>query len=235
MPTQSTLITIILGASIGALVFAVGLARWVLARPTGTPDMRRISDAIQEGAEAYLARQYKTISVLAVLVAILLAFGYGVLRTSAPGDPVSNRTALAIYITLSFLLGALSSGIAGFMGMWVSIRANIRVAAAATTSLHAALQTALRGGAVSGLFTVAMSLLGVGGSLRFPMLAPAGADAARGQRDSFSSSASASAPRCWRCLCVSAAASTPRPRTSARTWWARSKLEFRRTIRATRR
>ena len=133
MPSQSTLITIILGASIGALVFAVGLARWVLARPTGTPEMRKISDAIQEGAEAYLARQYKTISVLAVLVAALLAVGYGVLRTSAPTDPVSSRTALAIYITLSFLLGALSSGIAGFMGMWVSIRANIRVAAAATT------------------------------------------------------------------------------------------------------
>ncbi len=174
-PSQSTLITIILGASIGALVFAVALAKWVLARPTGTPEMRKISDAIQEGAEAYLARQYKTISVLAVLVAVLLAVGYGLLRTSAPTDPVSDRTALAIYITLSFLLGALSSGIAGFMGMWVSIRANIRVAAAATTSLNAALQTALRGGAVSGLFTVAMSLLGVGGLFAvLSALAPAG-------------------------------------------------------------
>jgi K(+)-stimulated pyrophosphate-energized sodium pump len=174
-PSQSTLITIILGASIGALVFAVALAKWVLARPTGTPEMRKISDAIQEGAEAYLARQYKTISVLAVLVAVLLAVGYGLLRTSAPSDPVGDRTALAIYITLSFLLGALSSGIAGFMGMWVSIRANIRVAAAATTSLNAALQTALRGGAVSGLFTVAMSLLGVGGLFAvLSALAPAG-------------------------------------------------------------
>ncbi len=178
-PSQSTLITIILGASIGALVFAVLLAKWVLARPTGTPEMRKISDAIQEGAEAYLARQYKTISVLAVLVALLLAVGYGVLRKSVPTDPVSSSTALAIYITLSFLLGALSSGIAGFMGMWVSIRANIRVAAAATTSLNAALQTALRGGAVSGLFTVAMSLLGVGGLFAIlSTLAPAGMDAA---------------------------------------------------------
>ena len=174
-PSQSTLITIILGASIGALVFAVGLAKWVLARPTGTPEMRKISDAIQEGAEAYLARQYKTISILAVAVAALLAVGYGVLRKSAPTDPVGSSTALAIYITLSFLLGALSSGIAGFMGMWVSIRANIRVAAAATSSLNAALQTALRGGAVSGLFTVAMSLLGVGGLFAIlSMLAPAG-------------------------------------------------------------
>ena len=118
-PSQSTLITIILGASIGALVFAVLLAKWVLARSTGTPEMRKISDAIQEGAEAYLARQYKTISVLAVAVAALLAVGYGVLRSSAPSAAVNSRTALAIYITISFLLGALSSGIAGFMGMWV--------------------------------------------------------------------------------------------------------------------
>src|SRR5471032_2805600 len=96
-PSQSTLITIILGASVGALVFAVLLAEWVLARPTGTPEMRKISDAIQEGAEAYLARQYKTISVLAVLVALLLAVGYGVLRKSMDTDPVSSSTSLAIY------------------------------------------------------------------------------------------------------------------------------------------
>ncbi len=154
---------IILGASVGALVFAVGLARWVLARSTGTPEMRKISDAIQTGAEAYLARQNKTIAMLAVLVAAVLAIGYGVLRTHVATDPVDDPKVFAIFITLSFLLGALSSGIAGYMGMWVSIRTNIRVASAAMTSLNAALQTALRGGAVSGLFTVAMSLLGVGG------------------------------------------------------------------------
>ena len=125
--------------------------------------MQKISDAIQQGAEAYLARQYKTIAALALVVAVVLAIGYGVLRTSIPTDPVSSSTLLAIYITFSFLLGALSSGIAGYMGMWISIRANIRVAAAATTSLNGALQTALRSGAVSGLFTVAMSLAGVGG------------------------------------------------------------------------
>ena len=125
--------------------------------------MQKISDAIQQGAEAYLARQYKTIAALALVVAVLLAVGYGLLRNSIPTDPVSSATLLAVYITLSFLLGALSSGIAGYMGMWISIRANIRVAAAATTSLNGALQTALRSGAVSGLFTVAMSLAGVGG------------------------------------------------------------------------
>jgi K(+)-stimulated pyrophosphate-energized sodium pump len=174
----STLLTVVLGVSAGALVFAIALSRWVLARSTGTPEMRVISDAIQEGAEAYLRRQNRTIAVLAVLVAAALAIGYGVLRQSMPGDPVADRTMLAFYVTISFLLGALSSGIAGYMGMWVSIRANIRVAAAATTSLNAALQTALRGGAVSGLFTVAMSLMGVGGLFAvLSMFAPAGVDA----------------------------------------------------------
>ena len=161
--SQNVLLAIILGCSIGALVFAVFLSRWVLARDRGTPAMQKISDAIQVGAEAYLARQNKTIAMLAVLVAVVLGVGYGVLRSHNATDPVDNPKVFALFVVLSFLLGALSSGIAGYMGMWVSIRTNIRVAAAAMTSLNAALQTALRGGAVSGLFTVAMSLLGVGG------------------------------------------------------------------------
>jgi K(+)-stimulated pyrophosphate-energized sodium pump len=177
-PSQSTLLGIIIGASAFALIFAVWLARWVLARDTGSEAMRSISNAIQEGAEAYLARQYKTIGMLAVLVAIVLAVGYGVIRHSTPTDPVSDPKVLAFFVTLSFLLGALCSGVAGFMGMWISIRANIRVAAAATESLNAALQTALRGGAVSGFFTVAMSLLGVGGLYALlTLFAPAGMDA----------------------------------------------------------
>ena len=175
----STLLLIVLGGSAGALIFAVGLSRWVMARDTGTPEMRKISDAIQEGAEAYLARQNKTIAMLAVLVAAVLAVGYGLLRTHNATDPVDDPKVFAMFITLSFLLGALSSGIAGYMGMWVSIRTNIRVAAAAMTSLNAALQTALRGGAVSGLFTVGMSILGVGGLFGIlTMFAPAGLDAA---------------------------------------------------------
>jgi K(+)-stimulated pyrophosphate-energized sodium pump len=175
--TQSSLLGIIIGGSVIALVFAVFLARWVLARGTGTDAMRAISDAIQEGAEAYLRRQNKTIAVLAVAVAALLFIGYGVLRGHADADPVSDPKVLALFVTLSFFLGALSSGIAGYMGMWVSIRTNIRVASAAMQSLNDALQTALRGGAVSGLFTVAMSLLGVGGLFAIiTLLAPAGMD-----------------------------------------------------------
>jgi K(+)-stimulated pyrophosphate-energized sodium pump len=177
-PTTSTLLTVVLGGSVLALLFATWLARWVLARSTGTPEMRAISGAIQEGAEAYLARQNKTIFVLAFAVAALLFVGYGVLRSAQPSDPVDDPIVLATFVTLSFFLGALSSGIAGYMGMWVSIRTNIRVASAAMESLNAALQVALRGGAVSGLFTVSMSLLGVGGLFAIlTALAPAGMSA----------------------------------------------------------
>jgi K(+)-stimulated pyrophosphate-energized sodium pump len=173
--TQSTLLWLIIGASVGALLFAVWLARWVLSRGRGTPEMQAISNAIQEGAEAYLARQYKTIGLLSIVVAALLAIGYGFFRTTTEHDPVDSAQVLALYVTISFLLGAISSGIAGYMGMWTSIRANIRVAAAATSSLNEALQIALRGGAVSGLFTVAMSLLGVGGLFAIlAMLSPDG-------------------------------------------------------------
>jgi K(+)-stimulated pyrophosphate-energized sodium pump len=125
--------------------------------------MQRISDAIQQGAEAFLTRQYRTISMLAIVVAAVIYVGYAFLRKSNPSDPVSNPRMLALYVTVSFLLGALSSGIAGFVGMWTAVRANIRTAAAAMSSLNGALQVALRGGAVAGLFVVSMSLLGVAG------------------------------------------------------------------------
>jgi K(+)-stimulated pyrophosphate-energized sodium pump len=161
--TQSNLLGIVLGASAAALLFAVWLARWVLAQSRGTTEMQAISNAIQQGAEAFLARQYKTITALSLVVAVIIFVGYSQFRVSNANDPVDSARLLAAYTTGAFLLGALSSGIAGYMGMWVSIRANIRVASAATTSLNGALQTALRGGAVSGLFTVSMSLLGVGG------------------------------------------------------------------------
>ncbi|HEX2719073.1 MAG TPA: sodium-translocating pyrophosphatase, partial [Gemmatimonadaceae bacterium] len=181
--TQSSLLTVVIGASALALIFAVFLARWVLSRGRGTAQMQKISNAIQQGAEAYLARQYKTIGLLSVVVAALLGIGYGYFRHTTANDPVQDPKTFALYVTASFLLGALSSGIAGYVGMWVSIRTNIRVAAAAMTSLNDALQTALRGGAVSGLFTVAMSLLGVGGLFAaLSVLTPAGMDQAEWAR-----------------------------------------------------
>jgi K(+)-stimulated pyrophosphate-energized sodium pump len=156
-------IPLVLSISVFALAFAVFLTFNVLKHDTGTPEMRVISDAIKEGAEAFLARQYKTIGWLSLVVAALIFVLYGFVRQHNPYDPVESTVELATYITISFILGALCSGIAGYVGMFVSIRANIRTASAVRSSLNTALQIALRGGAVTGLFVVAMSLLGVGG------------------------------------------------------------------------
>jgi K(+)-stimulated pyrophosphate-energized sodium pump len=158
------IISLVLTVSVLALLVAVLLARWVLHMDNGTPEMRNISDAIQEGAEAFLKRQYRTIAMLSVLVGFIIFLVYEVVRAPSPNDPHEvSRLWLALSTTASFFLGALCSGVAGFVGMFVSIRANIRAASAARSSLNRALQAALRGGAVSGLFVVAMSLLGVGG------------------------------------------------------------------------
>jgi K(+)-stimulated pyrophosphate-energized sodium pump len=125
----------------------------VIASDTGTPEMRAISDAIREGAEAFLRRQYKTIGAIAVIRAILLFVGYQLSPRTAP---------YAFRTVISFLVGAVCSALAGYTGMYCSIRANIRTASAARSSLNLALQMALRGGAVTGLVVVALSLLGIG-------------------------------------------------------------------------
>lgn len=157
------LILFTLGFSIFGLLVAAYLARWVLAKDTGSPEMRKISDAIKEGAEAFLKRQNTTILILAVLCAVFIFVGYGLVRSHRPFDPVSSSLQLALWITISFVFGAICSVFAGYVGMWVSIRSNIRTASAALKSLNDALRIALRGGAVSGLLVVAMSLLGVAG------------------------------------------------------------------------
>src|SRR5690242_7996830 len=115
--------------------------------------MQKISNAIKQGAEAFLRRQNRTILSLALVLAVVIYLGYWL----GKGD-----TTLAFRMTVSFVAGALCSTVAGFSGMWVSIRSNIRTASAARTSLNKALQISLRGGAVTGLSVVALSLLGVG-------------------------------------------------------------------------
>jgi K(+)-stimulated pyrophosphate-energized sodium pump len=142
-----------LGISVLALLTVFYFAQYVLRADTGTPRMRTISDAIREGAEAFLRRQYKTIAMLSIVLAVLIFVGYRVSPRNAP---------LAVKTVVAFLIGAACSGFAGVTGMFVSIRANIRTASAARTSLNNALRIALRGGAVTGLVVVAMSLLGVG-------------------------------------------------------------------------
>ncbi|MCL5020213.1 MAG: sodium/proton-translocating pyrophosphatase, partial [Bacteroidetes bacterium] len=155
-------LALILSISVLSLLFAVYLARHVLKQDRGTPEMQKIGDAIRQGAEAFLRRQYSTIAMLSVVTAGIIFFLYAFVRSPMPNDPV-GPVRLASYTALAFLFGALCSGIAGYIGMFVSIRANTRTASAAMTSLNRALQISMRGGAVSGLFVVAMSLLGVGG------------------------------------------------------------------------
>src|SRR5579885_935614 len=139
--------------SLGALGVAAVFTRMVLRADTGTPRMQEIAAAIKEGAEAFLRRQYLTIyQISIVLAALLFALYY-----TRSGMTMAWKTALA------FVVGAVCSGFAGFSGMFVSIRANLRTASAARSSLNRALQLALRGGAVTGLAVVAISLLGVGG------------------------------------------------------------------------
>ncbi|MEA2260465.1 MAG: K(+)-stimulated pyrophosphate-energized sodium pump [Acidobacteriaceae bacterium] len=149
----STFLWIAMIAGLLGLVFALFLARSVLAYDTGTPEMRMISNAIREGAEAFMSRQYTTIGALAVVLAVALFVGYKFSDFTAP---------LAGKVVISFLIGAICSGFAGFTGMFVSIRTNIRAASAARSSLGQALKIALHGGAVTGMVVISLSLLGVG-------------------------------------------------------------------------
>jgi K(+)-stimulated pyrophosphate-energized sodium pump len=161
--SATALLAFVIGISFAGLAWAAYLAKWVLRRDTGSEAMRRISNAIREGAEAFMRRQNRTIIMLAIVFAIILFVGYGLIRSHRDFDPVTSSLALAGWITLSFVFGALCSVFAGYVGMWISIRSNIRTANAALSSLNGAVRIALRGGAVSGLLVVAMSLLGVSG------------------------------------------------------------------------
>jgi K(+)-stimulated pyrophosphate-energized sodium pump len=153
MQLAHVLLVIVLGISVISLGFAGYLAKFVLSNDTGTSAMQEISNAIKEGAEAFLKRQYSTIIMLSIVLAALIF----VLYWFAKGDQE-----MAWRTTVAFLFGAGCSALAGYIGMWISIRSNIRTASAVRSSLDKALKISLRGGAVSGVTIVAMSLLGVG-------------------------------------------------------------------------
>ncbi|HIE32137.1 MAG TPA: sodium-translocating pyrophosphatase, partial [Methanosarcinales archaeon] len=135
-------------AGIISLVFAGLFARLVLKQPTGTKEMQEIASAIQEGAMAYLNRQYRTVAIVAIILAaaIFLLLGEDGAK-----------------IAIGFLTGALASAAAGYIGMNVSVRANVRTANAAKGGLEKALAIAFKGGAVTGLAVVGLALLGTSG------------------------------------------------------------------------
>ncbi|MGD0448611.1 MAG: sodium-translocating pyrophosphatase [Candidatus Dormibacteria bacterium] len=130
-------------AGVIALLWAVGLIVWVLRQPQGNEKMREISKAIQEGAQAYLMRQYSYVAAIGVVIAVVLIF------------VVSFKAAIL------FVIGALLSGAAGYIGMNISVRANLRTAEAARGGVNPALKMAFRAGSVTGLFVVGFGLIGV--------------------------------------------------------------------------
>ncbi|OLB34821.1 MAG: sodium-translocating pyrophosphatase [Ktedonobacter sp. 13_1_20CM_3_54_15] len=142
-----------------AVLFAAYLANFVLRKDTGTPAMQKVADAIFKGAMAFLNRQYRTIAAFAIVAAVVVAL---VLYLLGQGDQAA-KFSLAWHTAIAFLIGALCSGAAGFIGMYVAVKSNSRTASAATRSLGEALMISLRGGAVSGFLVVSLSLLGVTG------------------------------------------------------------------------
>lgn len=142
------------------VLFAIFLARDVLRRDTGTPKMKEIGNIIFEGAWAFLKRQYSTIGILSLFIAILIGVLVALLGGNRGLEGVTPfeigwRTAV------SFLVGAFCSGISGFIGMYIAVKSNVRCAAGAQKNLTEAVTIALRGGAVSGFLITALSLIGV--------------------------------------------------------------------------
>ena len=231
--TAETLQLIILPAGLIAVLFAIYLARDVLARDTGTKAMQDVAGTIFEGAVAFIRRQYTTIAILAVVGAVVIGAVIAIVETPrGRRRPVDGRRR-PIGITDRHRLPRRRRLLDGVRDhRHVRHRpANVRTAAAARRSLVEAVQVAMRGGAVSGFLVVALSLLGVYGIFT-PSAVFGEVTVAQTRRSS--SSASASAPRSSRCSPSSAAASTRRPPTSARTSSARSRRASPRTIRATR-
>ena len=164
----STLQLIIPIAGIAAVLYALYLARDVLSRDVGPEEMQAVAATIFEGAVAFIKRQYRTIAILALVACVILGAIIAAIDTelvsetsNLPGGAFGLQ--LGIMTAVAFLVGAACSMASGIIGMYISVKSNVRTAAASRRSLVEAVQVAMRGGAVSGLLVVALSLLGVYG------------------------------------------------------------------------
>jgi K(+)-stimulated pyrophosphate-energized sodium pump len=155
-PFEDRALWLVMGISLVALAFAYYLVREVLAAPEGTEKMKEIARAIQEGSRAYLNRQFRTVGIFIVVLTVVLFFILPV-----PSGTAHGAMFVRIGRSLAFILGAGFSAVTGFVGMWLAVRGNVRVANAARESgLRRALRIAFRTGGVAGMFTVGLGLLG---------------------------------------------------------------------------
>jgi K(+)-stimulated pyrophosphate-energized sodium pump len=159
----STLQLIIPIAGIAAILYALWLARDVLARDQGPEAMQEVAGTIFEGAVAFIKRQYRTIAILALFGCVVLGAIIAAVETKDVAETDFFGIDLGIRTGFAFLVGAACSMASGIIGMYISVKSNVRTAAASRRSLVEAVQVAMRGGAVSGFLVVALSLLGVWG------------------------------------------------------------------------
>ena len=153
---EDTFLWVTMGVSLLALVFAYYLVREVLAAPEGTEKMKEIARAIQEGAKAYLSRQFRTLAVFLGLLTVVLFF-----ILPAPENAVHSEFSIKFGRSVAFIMGAVFSAVTGYVGMWLAVRANVRTANAARESgLKKAMRIAFRSGGVAGMFTVGLGLFG---------------------------------------------------------------------------